>query len=115
MTYTNQIIKALGKRRMKNIVTVETYGELMVDIVMCKGWFYDNSETMVAAEYYPHGDETWHEFLKYLKSRVDDFEYKPELESDYKTLPNDSLELLIGLDDEHQTNPCNDLNCDYCN
>jgi hypothetical protein len=123
MSYINKIKKLLGKRRMAKIVEVDAYGmPLMVDIVMKEGWFYDDSETLVVAEW--EGDperETWGEFVKYLKMRVDSMQYKPELEESYQKLPpkkNDDLwltEIMSGLKDTPTVEiKCNKPNCDYC-
>jgi len=126
MAYTNQIIKALGKRRMAKVLEVDTYGMLMVDIAMKEGWFYDGSNTCVFAEWAPdQEEETWQEFLKHLKNCVDEFEYSPELESAYRTLPptnykkdkddkwfTEAIENLI--DNPSEQIKCNKPDCDYC-
>ena len=126
MSYTSAIKKALGKRRMEKILEVDAYGmPLMVDIAMKDGWFYDGSETGVFVEW--EGDperETWAEFLRYIKSRVDQFEYKPELKESYLTLPpsvkieadpyESFLYILSGLDDNSQTVKCGKSGCEYC-
>ena len=126
MTYTNQIIKALGKRRMAKVLEVDTYGMLMVDIAMKEGWFYDGSNTCVFAEWAPdQGEETWQEFIKHLKNCVDEFEYRPELESAYMTLPPNNYkkdkddkwftEAIENLTDNPSDQiKCNKTDCDYC-
>ena len=120
--YTKIIEKALGKRRMAKIIEVDTYGMLMVDIVMKEGWFYDGSNTCVFAEWAPEQEqETWSEFLKFLKNCVDDFEYKPELEKSYKTLPpkKETTDPFEGIVFPTETNdydetPCGDPHCHFC-
>ncbi len=126
MTYTNAIKKALGKRRMAKILEVDTYGMLMVDIAMKEGWFYDGSNTCVFAEWAPdQGEETWQEFLKHLKNCVDEFEYRPELEEAYKTLPPTNYkkdednkwfaEVIENLSDTPSGEiKCDKSDCDYC-
>lgn len=123
MSYTNAIKKALGKRRMAKILEVDTYGMLMVDIVMKEGWFYDGSSTCVFAEWAPdQGEETWQEFLKHLKNCVDEFEYRPELEEAYMTLPptnykkDDEFEEIIlnFTQNPSEEIKCDKPDCDYC-
>lgn len=123
MSYTNAIKKALGKRRMAKILEVDTYGMLMVDIAMKEGWFYDGSSTCVFAEWAPdQGEETWQEFLKHLKNCVDEFEYRPELEEAYMTLPPTNYKKDDGFEEiilNFTQNPseeieCDKPDCDYC-
>ena len=48
--YSKIISKALGKRRMAKIITVDAWGDLMIDIPMKNGWLNDNEETTIFAE-----------------------------------------------------------------
>ncbi len=96
---------------------------LMVDIAMKEGWFYDGSSTCVFAEWAPdQGEETWQEFLKHLKNCVDEFEYRPELEEAYMTLPPTNYKKDDGFEEiilNFTQNPseeikCDKPDCDYC-
>ena len=49
--YSKIIAKALGKRRMKKIITIDAWGDLMIDIPMKNGWTNDNEETTIFGGY----------------------------------------------------------------
>jgi hypothetical protein len=106
--YSKIIAKALGKRRMAKIITIDSWGDLMIDIPMKNGWLNDNEETTIFAEW--EGDpeiETWQEFIKYLKRRVDEFKYTPEPN------PLDGIEWPTETNDYDET-PCGDPHCCFC-